>query len=212
MFRNSSSHSSSSDAGAAARLPLLQQLLLSDSFALLSASDMQGLVTSCPSLQRLDLIRATPYDTPLPAGMLSLLPKLHHMTHLSMTNVDDGAAAQLARLTGLESLSIVWQSSITDKGVQELTALRRLTQLWVHGALSSQLAPGYLLSLQSKVSSVVCLLAVALWYGRPVSHEHGSGAPFLLLMADAWAFANISWSMSADQPRCLNAPHPPLLR
>jgi hypothetical protein len=187
MFASSSHSSSSSsgdsNAGAAARLPLLQQLLLSDSFALLSAGDMQGLVASCPSLQRLDLIRATPYDTPLPAGMLSLLPNLHHMTYLSMTNVDDGAAAQLAGLTGLESLSIVWQSSITDKGVQELTALRRLTQLWVHGALSSQLAPGYLLSLQSKVRGMGWLLVVALWYGLPVSHQHGSRTSFPMLMA-----------------------------
>lgn len=71
---------------------------------------------------------------------------------MALCNVDDTAAVHLARLTHLESLSVVWQSSISDQGAQALTALRRLTQLWVHGALSSKLAPGYLLSLYSEVS------------------------------------------------------------
>jgi hypothetical protein len=148
----SSNRSSSRSRGGSVRLPLLQELLLADSFALHTSADMQALVTACPGLRKLDIIRATPYDLPLPHGMLSQLPNLRQVTCLSLCNVDDSAARRLAALTQLESLSVVWQSSISDSGVQELTALRRLTQLWVHGALSTQLAPGYLLSLQSKVS------------------------------------------------------------
>jgi hypothetical protein len=144
LFGISSSSSSSNP-----RLPCLQQLLLADTFH--AAADMRALVSACPALRRLDIIRATPYDSPLPANTLSALPQLQHLTNVSLCNVDDAAAEQLAKLTHLESLSVVWQSSVSDKGAQALTALRRLTQLWVHGALSSKLAPGYLLSLQSQV-------------------------------------------------------------
>jgi hypothetical protein len=120
-----------------------------------AAADLPLLAAACTGLHKLDLTRAT---TPAsdqaapPAGALSALSQLQHLTSLSLCGVDDAAAVQLAALTGLESLSVVWQSSVSDAGVQALTALRRLTHLWVHGDLSARVAPGYLLSLRSQVS------------------------------------------------------------
>lgn len=73
-----------------------------------------------------------------------------------LCGVDNSTAALLAQLTGLEALSIAWHSSINDAGLLQLTSLRRLSQLWVHGDLSLQLAPSIFISLQCKVGEGIC--------------------------------------------------------
>lgn len=145
------SSTSSSRGGSKPLLPEMQELLLSDTYALQTAADVAAVASACPALRNLDLTRAMPHDQQLPRGTLSCLLQLTGLTGLSASQVHDAAAEELAKLTQLEALSVVWQSSISDAGVQRLTALQRLTQLWVHGSLSPQLAPGYVLSLQSKV-------------------------------------------------------------
>lgn len=144
LFGNYGTGSSSSS-----RLPKLQQLMLADSCH--AAADLPLLVAACPGLHQLDLTRCTPGDIPPPAGSLSALSQLQHLSSLSLCSVDDAAAAQLAALTRLESLSVLWWSSLSDAGVQVLRALRRLTNLWVHGELSTRVAGGYVLSLSSRV-------------------------------------------------------------
>lgn len=125
LFGNDYSSGSSSSSGgcgtkagssSSSRLPKLERLMLANSCH--AAADLPLLVAACPGLLKLDLTRCTPGDTPPPAGTLSALSQLQHLTSLSLCGVDDTAASQLAALTRLESLSVVWQSSLGDDGVQ----------------------------------------------------------------------------------------------
>lgn len=86
---------------------------------------LQGVVNSCPCLQRLTL-----YDINYAFDWQPAIVQLHQLTELRMTHVCDYTAlCVLAQLTGLSSLVIAQPSTISDRGVLNLTALRQLTYL-----------------------------------------------------------------------------------
>jgi hypothetical protein len=69
-----------------------------------------------------------------PGVDMSPLKALTALTGLGVGGVavDDNAASMvLAQLTGLHSLGLYYAPHITDQGLLALSALRRLTELWV---------------------------------------------------------------------------------
>lgn len=100
----------------------------------ISGMALQGLTRCCPALQTLHLHGPLQQRSTLPAATphpLSALQLLAQLTELSLSDVNDAAAAALSRLTSLSSLMVIQPSSISDVGVLRLAALQQLTYLWV---------------------------------------------------------------------------------
>jgi hypothetical protein len=91
---------------------------------------LPGLVRCCPELRALQLHGGVQQrsDAPHP---LSALQGLAQLTELSLSHVNDAAAAALSQLTSLSSLVVIQPSSVSDEGVLRLSALQQLTYLWV---------------------------------------------------------------------------------
>ena len=93
----------------------------------MTLAHLQACVSCCPNLQELNIAHAVAYNM-LP----SALPQLPGLTNLT-THVSDADISVLMTLTGLQELTCEQQlgqgSSITQTGLLQLTALRRLTCL-----------------------------------------------------------------------------------
>lgn len=100
----------------------------------ISGTALQGLTHCCPEVQTLHLHSTLQQCSALPAAAphpLAALQRLAQLTELSLSDVNDAAAATLSRLTSLSSLMMIQPSSISDVGVLRLAALQQLTYLWV---------------------------------------------------------------------------------
>lgn len=123
----------------------------------ISETTLQGVTRCCPELKTLHLHGTLQQRGALPAATphpLSSLQRLSQLTELSLSDVNDTAAAALSRLTSLSSLMVIQPSSISDVGVLRLAALQQLTYLWVDSeglsrALASAGSAGNLLHLVS---------------------------------------------------------------
>lgn len=95
---------------------------------LMSAGELQRLVTSCPTLRELDLRRVVQ-----PGDLSPLLALTSQCTSLTLGGraVDDAAASIVCWLTQLQHLRVDYSSRLTDIGLERLTALTALTSLSV---------------------------------------------------------------------------------
>jgi hypothetical protein len=123
------------------QLPNLQALQLSDCTAM-GVFDMASLVSCCSSVQKLEL-------PPLNGDSGTVLAPLSRMTGLQRLvvpgqSMNDAGVKQLARLTGLEELSLACPrpGNVTDAGLLPLTALRQLHSLHVTVVRFEQLQLG----------------------------------------------------------------------
>lgn len=117
------------------QLPCLTSLI-ADGFCSFNRDDLQSVAVCCPSLRSLNLqppLSWTPAAAEAKGNCdLSPLLQLHHLTQLTLWNVDDAAAGQLARLTELRCLQVLRPSDVTDVGLLRLTALTALEYLSVY--------------------------------------------------------------------------------
>lgn len=98
----------------------------------LNAGDIGRIITACPQLERVSLVRDVEPGTSL--DVLQQLP--HSISHVSVGGLafGDPAAAAITKLQDLPHLeSLVWEHSpdLSDVGLQRLTALTGLTRLQV---------------------------------------------------------------------------------
>jgi len=125
---------------------------------LLSPADMQAMVSCCPALSDLGLGSQLAVSTAAP------LQQLTGLTHLSISASFQDNAPSIARLTGLQRLSLNAQQAgdqVTASGLLQLTVLQQLRDMIVTGAACdpglawSQENPGRV-KIASKVRLVGC--------------------------------------------------------
>lgn len=87
---------------------------------------LEGLVRCCPKLESFHLSGRAQLG-----WSLTQLRQLSALTELGLSHVTDEVAGKVAQLPGLSSLLFVQPSSVSDRGVLQLTELQRLTYLWV---------------------------------------------------------------------------------
>lgn len=118
-------------------MPAVTRLELQDASAgsQMDSADLQGLVRCFPGLHELHLFTVMKQD----AGMAPL-QQLSHLTALELENVRDTVAPAIAAPTGLQFLWIKQPSTITDLGLQQLTALTSLRELRAEGDFSTAVA------------------------------------------------------------------------
>ena len=112
----------------------LQRLHLLHVNPRLSADDLRCIASACPALQELNAEGASV------CAQLTTLLQLPHLTKLQF-GLKNRNVGYVARLTGLHSLG--GNSKLTGGGLQQLAALRQLTELnlWQHGPTGTNLDP-----------------------------------------------------------------------
>jgi len=116
----------------------------------LSQADMQAMVSCCPGLASLELMRQLPVETAKP------LQQLTGLTHLCVCASFQDSTPSIAQLTGLQGLvlhSTRQADQVTASGLLQLTALQQLRNIEIH-ADEATLDPG-LLSLRRSLSCLV---------------------------------------------------------
>jgi len=95
----------------------------------MTATDLRRVVAACPALQNLGVPHALGPDA-VPA--LLDLPESCGTLYIGGGAVDDAAAAVVAQLTQLRLLDVLESPSLSDAGLEQLTALRGLTELHLY--------------------------------------------------------------------------------
>jgi hypothetical protein len=119
----------------------------------MTTQDVSRLTAACPRLTELVLVKSM-----RPGQQLGALRRLSgSLTSLHIDDMSDDTAAVLSQLVDLRELHMTDPGSTTDGGLRRLTALRRLTTLYMSGgggatspALTSRLG---IVFIQSKVSA-----------------------------------------------------------
>ena len=120
-------------------MPQLQVLYLGYMFPgandvpFMTAAELAALISACPALNRLDITGALlPGDS---CDALLQLPPACCKLLVGGEAFDDSAAATVAQLTQLTSLSWKGSGMLTDAGLCQLTALRGLHVLFLENKL-----------------------------------------------------------------------------
>jgi hypothetical protein len=124
------------------RMPQLQVLRIKDQYYkrgerygwCVGGRDIAGIASSCPGLRELELVRVVRAGATFD-GLQQLPDRLSSLT-IGGPAFDDAAAAEVARLVQLQSLSMEEAPEFTAVGLECLTALTGLTRLHHHGDLS----------------------------------------------------------------------------
>lgn len=115
--------------GGSKRLPGMTRLVFNTyPEETLGTPELQAIARCCPALRSL-----VARGCVMPGTNWGVLAPLQHLNSLTASHVSDAEAAGLARLVGLDSLRLVPpDSSISILGVQQLTALRKLSLFTVY--------------------------------------------------------------------------------
>lgn len=93
----------------------------------IGAGELSRIFSCCPGLEALTVPDVVPPGTDL--GCLLQLPQTCSRLELAGNAVDDAAAAIIAQLTQLTSLSLGYSDELSGVGLRQLTVLRSLKQL-----------------------------------------------------------------------------------